>query len=978
MPATVPRRLPGFRFEAPPPVSDPVLPRMDIAVFVGFSAAGPLHTPVRVEDEAEFYDIFGTDAPLAWDSEIGEPIYAYLAAAVRGFFRNGGQRCWVIRVAKSTEPNAFPVPGLVECCFQKNEVTGEQELMGPKPAFARARSQGRWSDGLLVSTLLESQPLQVSTIFPAQRTATVAAKPSQPIIPGDLIRLQYGQRGLFMLLAVDSVEPVLPENSDSPPASQGARGLFVQIGSDQAVFLAASGLKQPSAGLAMVRIFDSPTQSRTCTAYLPQNNDSSGSPPGTLVWPTTGADPTVTLYLDLAFEQAPPLGASVLVTIGEDMLWFTVKQSSVQEAIGSPPGQKVSVTGPAWWVSAQPFALNSPPFDLVAKTAERLSFGFRVQVANRSTLALDNLGFAPEHSQYWNGLPNDERLYPAISAQAGATPPPLWLQIARPRFPLAGANSRTSLFLPINMPFIGGEFLGAAAVSGTALARDGLDEFKLDLFLDTRLSGVEVRDLAAEAEFLRSQAPSVPLQGIHAALGIEEATMLATPDAVHRGWTFQEAEPPDLEPSSPLLRPEWWHFLPCDPPPAIPFTADPPRGHFLACGSSVPSAPFLSVQGNLHQLVSQTGTYTLSWVQTIASGRFILQEATLPDFSDAVQVSSSTETVSQMIRRPAGNYFYRVRLISEGRTSDWSNTVAVRVVAADFYAANLRRDYSPEILLGVHRTLLRACAARADALAVLALPDHYLTAEATDHVLALAPSRFTPGSLRFRSHEEQLAPRLTFGEESALSYGALYHPWGQAQMPDNQILRAPPDGMASGILARRALERGAWIAAANEPWRGIVALTPTILEADWTILQQAQVNLVRQEPRGFLTLSADTLSTDLDLRPIHVRRLLILLRRLALALGPNYVFEPNDDSFRRLVERNFEGLLEEMFRAGAFAGDTAADSFQVVTDESLNTPQSVEAGQFIVELRVAPAQALRFVTIRLLQAGNGNLSVVEG
>ena len=56
------RRLPGFRFEvqAPPPVD--VLPRMDVAVFVGFAARGPLHRPVRVETTAQFEMIFGADA----------------------------------------------------------------------------------------------------------------------------------------------------------------------------------------------------------------------------------------------------------------------------------------------------------------------------------------------------------------------------------------------------------------------------------------------------------------------------------------------------------------------------------------------------------------------------------------------------------------------------------------------------------------------------------------------------------------------------------------------------------------------------------------------------------------------------------------------------------------------------------------------------------------------------------------------------
>jgi phage tail sheath protein FI len=101
-----------------------------------------------------------------------------------------------------------------------------------------------------------------------------------------------------------------------------------------------------------------------------------------------------------------------------------------------------------------------------------------------------------------------------------------------------------------------------------------------------------------------------------------------------------------------------------------------------------------------------------------------------------------------------------------------------------------------------------------------------------------------------------------------------------------------------------------------------------------------------------------------------VRRLLSLLRRLALKLGATYVFEPHSLVFQRSVKRGFEALLNLMFTRGAFAGDTPATSYQVVVDESLNTSQSMEQGRFIVELRVAPSLPLRFLTIRLMQGGD--------
>jgi len=118
------------------------------------------------------------------------------------------------------------------------------------------------------------------------------------------------------------------------------------------------------------------------------------------------------------------------------------------------------------------------------------------------------------------------------------------------------------------------------------------------------------------------------------------------------------------------------------------------------------------------------------------------------------------------------------------------------------------------------------------------------------------------------------------------------------------------------LLATRASLRGAWIAPANEPFREVSALIPVIESNAWQALQDAQINLIRADARGFLTLSADTLSDELEWRPISVRRLFILLRRLALLRGSRYVFEPNDDVLRRAVERGFTFLLSDCSGAG--------------------------------------------------------------
>ena len=82
-------RTPGVYFEWVDPRPPGLVPlRTDIAGFVGIAARGPLFKPVKVESWSQFTTTFGAHIPQG-----------YLAYGVDGFFANGGQICWVVRVA---------------------------------------------------------------------------------------------------------------------------------------------------------------------------------------------------------------------------------------------------------------------------------------------------------------------------------------------------------------------------------------------------------------------------------------------------------------------------------------------------------------------------------------------------------------------------------------------------------------------------------------------------------------------------------------------------------------------------------------------------------------------------------------------------------------------------------------------------------------------------------------------------------------
>jgi hypothetical protein len=976
--ATRASRLPGFRFETQAPPLPEVLPRMDIAVFVGFAASGPLQLPVAVESEAQFAAIFGDDAPLAWDFDRGEQLYAYLGPAVRAFFRNQGRRCWIIRVAKRTGAtnraryNYFPIPGLAHIELDED---GKTEIT---PAFARARSEGSWSDRLQVSSALLSTPVQSQGTLlrtDGEYSISVARAALNTLHAGDLMRMDFAN-GQFAFLGVNDLQL----STSSPPTSPLSNGPALEVRGTNAVWFET--VKKP----------DVPTTPNFVNVWLPSIEAVSFPPHSDLIdtWleiPQTGSlsapegdfDGTIQVELSGSAPADTPLpGSLARIDISSQQWWMTV------DTVTTSPDAVPVILGKTFRAIEVP-----EPLPVDRPKCYLLSLEIWVRKDDEYSISLGDLGFTAAHDRYWVRLPTDQQVYDDSDPFEAESPSTiLWRQVGDLlRFPLAGPAKNTDkpeIYIPLSISILPENYLGAIRLPGTALERDGLAKFNEKLFLDRDLTTASLSELAAQAEYLAYLAPQPrKLNGIHAAFALEEATLICVPDATHRGWTSVEMEPLPLPaPSSPPIRPEWWHFLDCDsrqaignslsdcdppgsPPLKIQGVHEPLWGNFINCSIEIIPAPvlFLSTQ------ISNDGTFVVLWDPASAADKFTLEESATGDFLDAETIYSGTTTTFAIYGRNPGVYFYRVRAFVGDQSSDWSNTDVVRVGEVGRWALRPLEDYSPDVLLAVQRSVLRLCGARGDLVSLLSLPQHYREDATIEYARLL---RATPNLAPVTSG----VGALGFGEANALSYGALFHPWlieREEELTDRLVLM-PPCGAVCGLFADRANSRGAWIAPANQEFRGVVALEPLINPQRWLDLQEAHINLLRQEPRGFVVLDADTLSDDLDLRQMNVRRLLILLRRQALKLGAIYVFEPNSPAFRRMVDRGFSEMLDGMFERGAFAGNNPATSYQVVTDESLNTPDSVDQGRFIVELRVAPSLPMSFLTIRLVQTSERSLA----
>ncbi|MCK6548971.1 hypothetical protein L6R52_24210, partial [Myxococcota bacterium] len=180
---TVRSPRPGVRFEVALARRPSALPRLDVAGFVGFAAAGPLDVPVPVEDVASFRDVFGPDVDLARD-EGNEPVRSELGPAVEAFFANGGRRAWVVRVAARGPGGAtrarWRVPGLYD-------------VERRRWASVVARSEGTWAEPLGVGAREET------LVLPAARDGYTLLATGELVELGDLVRARCagGRFGWF-------------------------------------------------------------------------------------------------------------------------------------------------------------------------------------------------------------------------------------------------------------------------------------------------------------------------------------------------------------------------------------------------------------------------------------------------------------------------------------------------------------------------------------------------------------------------------------------------------------------------------------------------------------------------------------------------------------------------------------------------------------------------------------------------------------
>ena len=205
---------------------------------------------------------------------------------------------------------------------------------------------------------------------------------------------------------------------------------------------------------------------------------------------------------------------------------------------------------------------------------------------------------------------------------------------------------------------------------------------------------------------------------------------------------------------------------------------------------------------------------------------------------------------------------------------------------------------------------------------------------------------------------------------------ALYYPWILAPDPQqqNRIGRFPPGGAVAGIYARTDATRGVWKAPAgtDASINGAVGVAVKISDAQNGILNPLAVNCIRKFPvYGTIAWGARTLRGNDELgsewKYVPVRRTALFIEE-SLFRGLKWVvFEPNDEPLWASIRLNVGSFMNDLFRQGAFQGQTPKDAYFVKCDKDTTTQSDINRGVVNILVGFAPLKPAEFVVIKLQQ-----------
>ncbi|HEX7028026.1 MAG TPA: phage tail sheath C-terminal domain-containing protein [Gammaproteobacteria bacterium] len=1003
--------LPGVYFQAETPLQSPDLPRMDVAAFVGFAEKGPLDIPVAVETVKQFRDIFGEDIDLAWDAKRNRFQQSLLGGSVESFFDNGGRRCMVVRVADRDSEN----PAVLES--RRFEIPGLGLIDEGKSSAGvlYARAPGSWSDTLRVAGKLNTTmlPLDFSGAtggdyeYIFSTTAGITQLRVKSIPPrlrrNDLLELSFNDIQLkayifvqdflndefgLKILAHEIYWLALPD-ADADPASapellSEAEGfarvktLFSDGGQpDLSLKFLSMTLLAWNNGVLAGRMDELAFHGEHPRFWqkLPSDNLLYGEILGGRL---PDMDPEAAEFvLDTANPRFPLAGAFIRLL---------TRERQTGELRSLPLSMKESVNAED---AAEPLPLTGSAGAMTHSQRNGLeSFNAGLFIdSDLADIRQDNLRAEAEYKKI--------RYMELLQKRDDGVSDGSILEQELERFRLKGMHS---LYFENEVSMI---------AAPDAVHRDWNNnppEFSVPLpppqleppEYDSAGNWIEVswQEIADATGYIIEQRiePGAAEGVFHEVKGVDRLALTdseSPPSPVLRTYRISVSAGCRRTHTFRLYATGYDQRSPWSNARKIVV----PQVDFHDCNGANPAALGLTL--GFATGVGESEGVALSWMDEdehsraeVLSDSFELQRALDIDFVSAVGTVIDAVSGNAHVDEYTSDavVYYRIRAISNNVAGPWSNTVYVEPERLSKLQLVERDEYRDAGMLAVHTALMRLCASRGDVIALLGLPEHFRDNQAIFAAQALKPSLQSAMGLARRFDDGSVSvPALNAGEAGAPKHAALFHPWLilsnlHAKSSDRRIANnrnLPGLGAVCGRLAVEANTRGAWISAANKVFLNVLGAVSEVTASSFSLLTRQQINVLWRDSRGYFAATMDTLGTGSEFRSLSVRRLFDLLVRIIRRDGAQHVFEPNSEDFRNRIQHFWDRLLSRLYQRGALRGRTTSEAYQVITGSALNTPQTQDQGRFYVELRVAPAQPMRFIRVLLKQSNPDNIVLEE-
>jgi phage tail sheath protein FI len=206
--------------------------------------------------------------------------------------------------------------------------------------------------------------------------------------------------------------------------------------------------------------------------------------------------------------------------------------------------------------------------------------------------------------------------------------------------------------------------------------------------------------------------------------------------------------------------------------------------------------------------------------------------------------------------------------------------------------------------------------------------------------------------------------------------GAAFFPRFRLPDPANnyQLRTFAPSGLIAGLYARIDGSRGVWKAPAGTEatLTGVQGLVYKLTDAENGVINPLGLNCARLFPiYGPVMWGARTLvgadAAASQWKYVPVRRTALFIEE-SLYRGTQWaVFEPNDEPLWAQLRLNVGSFMHDLFRKGAFQGQTPQDAYLVKCDNETTTPSDINNGIVNILVAFAPLQPAEFVVIQIQQ-----------